>query len=266
MTTRPRILKLLALGCAAVLSLSSCSAWDPIVPNRPIKDAASPAPTAPPGTNHSLQTRGRGILETSLDSLEDAYEVKVATTGSLNGVPFEYTVSGDYEEFNTQAYEMRQGPGHVSWLADSSTGSYYVKANKQHGYLINPTDNKAFLNALSEDRWLLLPDSEYPSMILVSDEIDDLTDFLEEAIDTSMLDYLGLETFEGVSAHRFNSANATLWLAADDSALPLRLQTVAYDPYMPMVSDYRDWNQENFHKLPEDHEIVILGKDPAFSA
>lgn len=236
-----------------------------MVPNRALRDATSVSPQAPPTSNHSRQTRGQEILETSLESLEDAYEVKVNATGSLDGVTFEYTVSGDYEELNTQAYEMRQGPGHVSWLADSSTNSYYVKANKQHGYLINPTDNKDFLEALSEDRWLMLPDSEYPSMILVSDEIDDLTDFLEEAIDTSMLDYLGLETFEGVSAHRFNSANATLWLAADDSALPLRLKTVASDPYLLMVSDYRDWNQESFHRLPDDSEYVVLGEDPAFS-
>lgn len=265
MITRPRALSLLALGCAAILTLSSCSAGGSMAPNRPIRDAASVSPVIPAPTEHSLQTRGHEILEKSIKSLEDAYEVKVATTGSLDGVAFEYTVSGDYEGLGTQSYEMRQGPGHVRWLADGRTDSYYVKANKQHGFLINPTDNAAFLNALSEDRWVLLPDSEYPSMIWVSDEIDDLTDFLEEAMDTSMLEYLGIEAFQGASAHRFNSANATLWLAVDGSALPLHLQTVAVDPSLRMDSDYRDWNQKTIHELPDDNEITVLEEDPDFS-
>lgn len=266
MITRPRILSLLALGCAAILTLSSCSARGSMVPNRPTRDAASVSPVTEAPTGDLLQTRGHEILEKSFKSLEDAYDVKVATTGTLDGVAFEYTLSGDYEGLGTQAYEMRQGPGHVRWLADGSTNSYYVKANKQHGFLINPTDNVAFLNALSEDHWVLLPDSEYPSMIWVSDEIDDLTDFLEEAMDTSALEYLGVETFQGAAAHRFNSANATLWLAADDSALPLQLETVADDSSLRMVSEYRDWNQKTIHELPNENEITVLEEDPDFSA
>lgn len=265
MTSGPRILSLLALGCAACLTLSSCSSFGPLVPHRPAKVATSGIPAAPPSISHSLQARGHEILQRSLESLADAYEVRVSTAGSLDGVAFEYTVSGDYEEVGIQAYEMRQGLGHVSWLADSSTNSYFIKANKQHGQLISPTNNEDFLNALSEDHWLLLPESEEAAMILVSDEIDDLTDFLEEAIDTSMLDYLGVESFEGTSAHRFNSANATLWLTADDSALPLRLQSVGFDPYLIMASSYQAWNQENFLQLPDDDQVIMLEEDPSFA-
>lgn len=213
-----------------------------------------------------MQTRGHAILETSLESLDDAYEVKVSATGSIDGVAFEYTLSGDYDEINTQAFEMREGPGYVSWLADSATDTYYVKANKQHGDLIIPTDNQEFLNALREDRWLKLPDSEDHSMFLVSDEIDALTEFIEEAIDVSSLDYLGVEMLEGKSAHRFNSANATLWLSNDALALPLRFETVDFEPYRPIVSTYQDWNQENFHELPDENDVAVLGEDATQSA
>jgi len=193
-----------------------------------------------------------------MDALQLATEVKVSAEGTSDGVPFNYEVAGDYDFEYAQSFEMRDGKGHVQWLADGPTSNYFVKANQWHGDLIEPTDHEDFLNALSEERWLKLPESEAASMILVSDEIDDLLDFLEDSINYKHMKYQGVLDLDGVPAHRFSSPESTLWLSADDSPLPIRLETVGYQPYTRMTSNYRDWNEEVFQDLPpEGHYVTV---------
>lgn len=206
MKHRPRTLTCLALYCAAGLALTSCS----FIGADQLRHTRSPESLS---TDPALETTGQAILEDALDALLEANEVKVRAKGSTDGVPFSYVVAGDYDFEYAQSFEMRDGKGHVQWLADGPTSTYFVKANNSHGDLIEPTDHEDFLNALREDRWLRLPESEVASMILVSDEIDELFDFLESSIDHEDMKYQGVLDLDGVPAHRFSSPNRRCGLA-----------------------------------------------------
>lgn len=249
----PRTLARLVLGCAAGLCLAACTYLGADNPPR------LPSPGAkPPAADASMDAEGRRILRDSMDALQMATEVKVSAEGSTDGVPFNYEVAGDYDFEYAQSFEMWDGKGHVQWLADGMTSSYFVKANKWHGDLIEPTDHEDFLNALSEDRWLKLPESEVASMIVVSDEIDQLLDFLEDSVDYKHMKYQGILDLDGIPAHRFSSPESTLWLSTDESPLPIRLETVSYDPYTRMTSTYKDWDEGFFHDLPAEGQYATV--------
>lgn len=258
MKRRLRSLTLLAMGCAAGLCLASCTYLG--ADNAPRLHSPGANQSSAPSTDASSDAEGRRILRDSMDALQTVMEVKVSAKGTTDGVPFSYEVSGDYDFANLQAFEMRDGKGHVQWLADGSTSTYFVKANKWHGDLIEPTDHVDFLDALREDRWLMLPKSEAASMILASDEIDELIDFIEASVDYKHMKYQGVHDLGGVPAHRFSSPESTLWLSNTSSPLPMRLETVSYDPYTRMTSTYRDWDEEILLDLPVKGEYATVSE------
>lgn len=262
MRRRLRTLARLALGCAAALCLASCTYFGADDAPRLPSPGAKP-PTAPPvvtSADAELDAKGRRILRDSLDALQMSAEVKVSAEGTMDGVPFSYEVDGDYDFMHSQSFEMREGKGHVQWLAEGSTSTYFVKANKWHGDLIEPTNHVDYLNALREDRWLRLPESEVASMILVSGEIDELIDFIEGSVDYKHMKYQGVHDLDGVPAHHFSAPESTLWLSTNNSPLPLRLETVTYGPYTRMTSVYRDWNEEIHHELPAEGQFATVSE------
>ncbi|MGL3808000.1 hypothetical protein ACSYDW_18125 [Paeniglutamicibacter sp. R2-26] len=259
MKQHTRLLAALAMGSAAALCLASCTYLG--VEGSPAHSSPATAPSAAAGpAAPGLESAGKDLLADAIDALLAAEKVTVSARGTMDGVPFSYEASGDYDLLGTQHFEMRDGRGHVEWLAAEAGNAYYVKANKWHGDMIEPTDHLDYLDALREDRWLKLPGSEVASMVLVSDEIDDLSDFLEDSSFNEQMKYQGLLELDGVPAHRFSSPEATLWLSDDPSPLPLSLETVGYEPYTRMTSTYTGWNEAVHHEMPAEGDYATVSE------